>query len=241
MFYTNGKMRKRIGAGIGILFLLAAGVLIAQSAGLDDGAQFGTVPAELLRPRRDEPLRLPTDTVIGPMGPGRASAETYAFARSVAAALVSGNPNAQILSSVDSLFLEEFLAALEVVEPRSFRLGSGENIPDGSVSFLARFIGRDMGITGELFVRQVERRIPLPPDPVAAPPPAPPADANGDGADADDYEGEEPPAPPEPEQRFATETVWVFDDLILESPRTREEENLYARPAFDVPSYHRLF
>ena len=229
------------------IFLIAAGVLLAQATGSEGDAHFGTVPMELLRPRRDEAPRHPADMVIGPLGPGRASAEKYEFAGRVAAALLAGNMEAQILSSVHRLFLEDYMAALGAVNPRAFRMGSGQESPDGSVSFLVRFIGRDHGITGALFVRQVERQIHLPPEPAAAQnagnpegETSPSAYAHFEtGEDTDGFEedgaGHEPPA------RIAIERVLVFDDLILEPARSREEENLEARQRFGSSAYRRLF
>jgi len=226
MFYTGSKMRKRK-IGTATLFLLLAGFLFAQTgSGADDVLQRGSIPEELLRPRREEPLRYPVDMVIGPLGPGRASRETYEFARRVAAALLAGDTNAQILASVNRVFLEGYMAALNVVHPRSFRLGGGQNSPDGSTSFLVRFIGRDHGITGELFVRLEERQIAAP-----APPPASPYES---------YYGEEEPPPAPPPAPVRVERVWVFDDLVLESPRSREEENR-ERQRFAPSIYHRLF
>ena len=332
MFYTGSKMRAQIKA---LPLLLAAAAVFSPGAAADD-AGFGTVPMELLRPRRDEPLRYPVDTVIGPLGPGRASRASYEFAGRVAAALLAGNPAAPILSSVDRVFVEDFMAALDAVHPRSFRLGSGEETPDGFVSFLVRFVGRDHGITGELFIRQDERRLPSPP--AAAAPPDSGADGEGAAGDAvaggigaagdagaagigaaedgggaggagaagigaagdgggagvagigaagdggagvagigavgdaggagvgaaaggaGDSEaalhggegaGEEAaaglegateealahaPLPPPP-----VELVWVFDDLVLEAPRSREEENQQSRQQFGLSIYHRLF
>jgi hypothetical protein len=167
----------------------------------------------LLRPRREEAPRYPVDTVIGPIGQGRASAEAYGLARRVAAALLAGNMNAPVLSSVNKVFLEGYMSALNVVNPRYFRLGSGREEPDGSVSFLVRFAGREQGITGELFIRAEER--------VTNPPP--------------------PPVTEETEQAPIVEKRWIFEDLILESPRSREEEIIENRQRFDFSPYERFF
>ncbi|MCL2193806.1 MAG: hypothetical protein FWB78_10475, partial [Treponema sp.] len=145
-----------------ILLPIAASVLFAQ-AETEGATQHGLIPQELLRPRRQESPRYPVDIVIGPLGQGRASRETYLFARSVADALLAGNPDASVLSAMNRVFLEDYMATLDIVNPRSFRLGSGQENPDGSVSFLVRFIGRDHGVTGELFVRREERRLAPPP------------------------------------------------------------------------------
>jgi len=218
--------------GIAILFLLAAGTFFAQTES-EEAEPGGFIPEELLRPRREEVLRYPVDIVIGPLGPGRASRETYEFARRVAAALLAGDINAPILSSVNRVFLEGYMATMEVVNPRSFRIGSGQETIDGSVSFLVRFIGREHGMTGELFVRQEERRAAPPPQPAAAELPGYPGEGDETGMIA--YEEETPPA------AIPVELVWVFDDLVLESPRSREEENQESRQRFQFSTYHRLF
>jgi len=242
MFYTNGRMcNNKLKAAI--LFLLTAGVLFAQAES-GNTAPLGFVPEELLRPRREEALRHPVDIVIGPLGPGRASRESYEFARRVASAFLAGDVDAPILSTVNRLFLDGYMAVLDLVNPRSFRIGSGQESPDGSVSFLIRFIGRDHGITGELFVRQEERRPPPPPQAAVVP-----ADPAEDGAglmaylDGELAEEEEapPPIPPAPAVYVPAELVWVFDDLVLESPRSREEENQESRQQFGFSIYHRLF
>jgi len=244
MFYTDGRMHKRktrmavLPPALAGLFLLMAGALFAQT-GSDDAAFWGSIPEELLRPRRNEAPRYPVDTVIGPLGPGRASRETYEFARRVAAALLAGNMDAPILASVNRMFLEGYMAALNVVNPRAFRLGGGQESPDGSVSFLVRFVGREHGVTGELFVRFVERQVPVP----QAPPAAPPDDTEGETDPAYPAEGliEEQAPQPAPPVQTRTERTWIFDDLVLESPRSREEENQENRQRFGFSTYHRLF
>jgi len=185
-------------------------VFISNSAfsQTNDFPQRGSIPEELLRPHRDEAPRYPIDTVIGPIGQGTASVEAYGLARRIAAALLAGDINARALSSVKKVFLEGFVNALSVVNPRYFRLGSGREEPDGSVSFLVRFAGRDQGITGELYIRLEEQTTnPSPPE----------------------------HAPPIIEKR------WVFEDLILEPPRTREEETLENRQRYDFSPYERFF
>jgi len=119
----------------------------------------GSIPAELLRPARGETPRYPIDIVIGELGRGNASAAAYSFADSVGTGLISGQMDHQALSSINSNTRENYLSALSRINPASFRIGSGRNEPDGSVSFLVRFIGRDRYITGELYIRYVTRQI----------------------------------------------------------------------------------
>lgn len=225
----------------------------------------GSIPEELFRPRRDEAPRYPVDTVIGPLGQGRAPREAYEAAKSAAGALLQGSLNAPILSTVNSVFLEGCMSALNGISPRTFRLGGGREEPDGSVSFLVRFAGRDEGITGELFVRLEERR-------GAAAPAGGAAGKSAEEGDADTEEDGGQPEPegtgaraemteadvdPEAEQGVQTvpavsavpampavppvERVWVFEDLILEAARSREEENRDSRHRYDFPPYERFF
>jgi len=209
-----------------LLLVFFAGSAFSQTNEL---FQRGSIPEELLRPRRDEALRYPVDTVIGPIGQGSAPVEAYGLARRVAAALLTGDINARALSSVKRVFLEGYMDALNVVNPRYFRLGGGREEPDGSVSFLVRFAGRDQGIIGELFIRAEER--------VTNPPPPTPAVKPETETVEETAKGE----PAQPAYVPIIEKRWIFEDLILEVPRTREEEILENRQRYDFSPYERFF
>ena len=225
------KQRIGIAVLLTIIFLSAAdGILSQETETADEPVQRGSIPEELLRPRRGEAPRYPIDTVIGELGQGRATEAAYLFARRVAAALLDGNTGAPSLSAVNKIFVEGWIGAINNVNPRVFRMGSGRQEPDGSFSFLIRFIGRDEGITGELFVRLAERRIPA----------QPPAETKKDEETDDDSEQEEDEtvqAPPPP----AVERIWVFEDLILEEPRSREDEIKETKHRYDFSPYERFF
>jgi len=194
--------------------------------------QRGSIPEELLRPRREEAPRYPIDTVIGTLGQGRAPREAYEIAQKAAAAFLAGNMNAPVFSSVNKVFLEGCMNKLETVSPRSFRLGGGREEPDGSYSFLVRFVGREQGITGELFIRFEERR----------PKPPPPADNTElDPKDKDDSADNRIEVKQIPLNNIPAERVWIFEDLILEEARSREVENRENRHRFDFPPYERIF
>ncbi|MDR2717957.1 MAG: hypothetical protein LBB89_07835 [Treponema sp.] len=241
--------------------MLAAVYIFPQ----DEVIQRGSIPEELLRPRRDEAPRYPIDTVIGAIGQGQASTEAYAIARRTAAALLAGNMNVSVLSSVNKAFLEDCMTKLKSINPQSFRLGSGREEPDGSSSFLVRFVGREEGITGELFVRLEERRPkPEPPPPVKEADINPadsesadfqstdlqPADIqseNGNNAAAQATQAAAEPAAQAAEPvpaapiNISAERVWFFEDLILEEPRSREAENRESRHRFDFSPYERFY
>ena len=193
-----------------LLFIFSISTAFSQT---DELLQRGSIPQELLRPRREEAPRYPVDTVIGPIGQGKAPVEAYGLARRVAAALLAGNINAPVLSPVDKVFLDGCMSALNAVNPRFFRLGGGREEPDGSVSFLVRFAGREQGITGELFIRAEERIT---------------------------QSGEETEQAP-PSRAPIVEKRWIFEDLILESPRSREEEIIENRQRYDFSPYERFF
>jgi hypothetical protein len=166
------------------------------------------------------------DTVIGSLGRGEAPEGAYLFAREVAAALAAGNLNAPSLKAMDSVSLESFVSALNTISPRSYRLGSGREEPDGAVSFLIRFLGRERGITGELYVRPAgDRRIEVVRQPAATGP-------AGDSEDAGQTETAGPA------QVTLDPVEWQFEDLILEEAREREAEDTHR---FDFPPYERFF
>jgi len=224
------------------LFLLITVPVFPQN----ETTERNSIPQELLRPRRGEAPRYPIDMVIGAFGQGDASPGAYEVARKTAAALLAGNMSVPVLSSVNKVFLEGCMTKLKSINPLSFRLGSGREEPDGSFSFLVRFIGRDEGITGELYVRPQERR-----PQSATPPPVKettpePADFQPEGVESAEqkYENENNTAA-EPAQvqpvNIPAERIWFFEDLILEEPRSREEENKESRHRFDFSPYERFY
>ena len=205
----------------------------------------GSIPEDLLRPRRDEAPRYPIDTVIGELGRGRASPEAYEIARKTAAALLAGNMSAPVLSSVDKVFLEDCMTKLKSINPQFFRLGGGQEEPDGSFSFLVRFSGREEGITGELFVRLDKQRPPPVPSQPARESNTPSTEP--ESAQSTTEENSDTTAPQKtepaavPPQNVSAEKVWFFEDLILEEPRSREAENTENRHRFDFSPYERFF
>lgn len=133
-----------------VLFFFVPALFFAQNG---ESLDRGSIPEELLRPGRGEAPRYPVDTVIGELGRGQASYDAYVFAQSVGEGLLQGRANHPSLAAINSVMLESYLSALDPVIARFFRIGSGREEPDGAVSFLIRFIGREESITGELFIR----------------------------------------------------------------------------------------
>jgi hypothetical protein len=145
-------------------FLLSLSLWFPVSGGAqepppqDDGFGAGTIPDVLRIPRHGEAPRYPKDAVIGELGRGRAPEEAYRYARlcleALLAALPSGNREAAPLLKEDKALVARLFEELEPIEPRQFRLGGGREEDDGTVSFLVRFLGREKGKAGELFLLQ---------------------------------------------------------------------------------------
>lgn len=196
------------------------------------GAQ-SSIPDELLRPKRGESPRYPIDTVIGELGRGAAPDAAYSFANSIATGFLSLNMENPALASVNSVLRESYFSILETIEPRSFRIGGGRTEPDGAVSFLIRFIGKEKGITGELFLRAETAQTVLSMLPFLA------SEDDDAGYPGDEVNSEE-------EAEAVIVKSWKFDELILEEARNREDEEKDAatqleRQRFDFSPYERFF
>jgi len=137
-----------------LLFISNFAIVQGQTSNISRGS----IPDELLRPKRGEAPRYPIDTVIGELGKGSASDPAFSFANYIGTAFLSGKKDNPALASIDSTVKENLLSALEAVAPVSFRIGGGREEVDGAISFLVRFIGKDKGITGELYIRYVTRQ-----------------------------------------------------------------------------------
>jgi len=225
---------------------------LAFSQGQSTYYNRGSIPEELLRPKRGEAERFPIDTVIGELGQGSASSEAYSFARSIASGFMSGEMGHPNLAKIHSASRESYLSALEAVRPLNYRIGGGREEPDGAISFMVRYIGRDHAITGELFVRYVtthtEREIRNE---------AKPAETNieetEDSALVENVELaeiSEATEAIEEEAEIVQEEVkvevvsassWEFDDLILEEAKSREAEQREGIQRFDFSPYERFF
>ena len=151
--------QKVLGAGILLLFgmLVFAQTNMPQSDEISGAAVSGIAampPLELLRPRYGEEPRFPQDFVIGTLGRGNASEESYRYALLLTGGLAAGNGIVQGVHFPEQkrLSIVQNLSGLGMV--RSWRVGGGRIEPDGSVSFLIRFLGRERSITGELYLRQ---------------------------------------------------------------------------------------
>jgi hypothetical protein len=91
--------------------------------------------------------------VIGSLLRGDVPDGARRFAADVMAAFTAGNRDAPSLSRLGSAARDQVFSALGAVEPRRYRIGEGREEADGSFSFLVRFLGRELGIAGELYLR----------------------------------------------------------------------------------------
>lgn len=188
-----------------------------------------TIPEALRRPRRGEAGRYPVDTVIGPLGAGDAGEDAYRFAGDLLRALTAGNRGAPALSTVESGTLDTILEDLQVINPASCRLGGGRKEADGAVSFLVRFIGREKGISGELYIRADDDGTAAEDEPAGEISPVREDERPGDGS----------PAADGGERNAGKAAVWRFDDLVLEEPGDRGAPASEGR--FDFVPYERFF
>ena len=205
-----------------IIFAIAFFSLGLVLSMADQGESYsrGSIPGDLLRPRAGEAPRFPIDTVIGELGQGKASAAAFSFARSLMEGFTSGNAAHRGLAPVNAAMRENYLSVLKSIQPANYRLGGGREEPDGSTSFLVRFIGSEWAITGELFVRYVTRQVEEVTEVTTM------------------VDGEEVK---EKVVNIKTVGNWTFDDLILEEAKRRDEEHRGAVQRFDFSPYERFF
>ena len=226
------------------LFLTIAGTASAQ------GTQNyrGSIPMELLRPGKGEALRYPIDTIIGQLGQGTATDAAFSFANWVAAGLLSGRMNHPALESINSVVREGYLSTIGSVEPRFYRLGSGRQEPDGSTSFLVRFVGREQAITAEMYIRHVTMRVPQETSPETV---AEILETAEETVAAEEAENIQPLQPPH-EETAAEETEniqslqpttssWALEDLLLDEVKSREQEQRSSMHRIDYVPYERFF
>jgi hypothetical protein len=196
-YYMRMVIRSRLNGARAACLLLGLSFFSHLIPAQDAYANFVPVPGDLRRPERGEAPRYPEDLVIGELGQGEAPLGAYQFAQELLSALVSGRNTAAVVQRSSAFIGESVFEELRNINTRSYRIGGGRYEPDGSVSFLVRFIGRTESIIGELFVRYETPR-----------PTAAVEDAEEDEEDEEDAA----PAPPAPQEGAR----WLLDDLMLE-------------------------
>ena len=212
------------------------------------GADTGVVPIPnaLRRPERSEAPRYPQDFVIGELGQGTAPLGAYQLARELLAALATTGSTNPILRQYPSIITESVIQEIRGINIRNYRIGGGRTEPDGSVSFIVRFLGREDSITGELFIRSEVPRAPvIIPELTASTEETAATESteNTEGAGgAEDTEGEEETATTEtaaPEPARQEVARWVLDDLVLEEKRPIS--GITDEYRFDFSPYERFF
>ena len=141
--------------GFLLVFCLLFTAQTRRSNDTSNPGGISSLPPELLRPRYGEEPRFPQDYVIGALGRGDASEESYRYARQIAAGLASGNGRTEGVEFSEQKRLS-VLRTIAGLGTRSWRVGGGRVEPDGSVSYLIRFLGRENSVTGELYLRREE-------------------------------------------------------------------------------------
>jgi hypothetical protein len=113
-----------------------------------------SIPPQALRPAPDASLIYARDVVIGDMGQGTAPDGSYPVAREALDALLKSQKATGLLKNVASSRLSQISSAFEEAKPTSWRIGGGKVQDDGSVSFLFRFLGPGLGVSGEIYLVQ---------------------------------------------------------------------------------------
>jgi hypothetical protein len=149
-------MKTRNGTYIRLLLpvlLLTTNLIFGQNG---EAPSFsGVVPETLVRPSRETTEWIyPIDAVIGQLGDGEVSVAANAYARGVLRDLMRRNDNADTLKGLGPDMLNEAMTKTDEIKPLKVRMGGGRDEPDGSVSFLFRFIGSEKELSGELYIRE---------------------------------------------------------------------------------------
>ena len=223
--------QKVLYAGVATAFCI---LLVAQSDGSDYSSRsggYGLLPPELLRPQYGEEPVFPQDYVIGKLGRCDASEESYRYARLITAGLAAGNGKADGVQFPEQKRLSA-LKSIAGIGTRSWRVGGGRVEPDGSYSFLVRFLGREKSITGELYLRNDLSVY---------------AEADEDEAKEEAEATAEVQAEIQKEIKIEAgkeagenERFWRVDDILLELPRGLAEGK-FSPSGTDMTPYERFF
>jgi hypothetical protein len=114
------------------------------------------VPEAIRRPQQGEAPHFPEDSIIGKLGAGEASADSYQFAQKLLQDLLREESRQETLSALPPEESERIYNIFEEINPNKVRIGGGRKEPDESVSFLLRFMGSVKWSGGELYIRQNE-------------------------------------------------------------------------------------
>jgi hypothetical protein len=196
-----------------------------------------SLPREVLRPQYGEDPHFPKDYVIGELGRGDATEESYQLARDIVASLAAGD------GKIDrAVFPEQKrLAAvnrIKAVGARSWRVGGGRAEGAGGYSFLIRFLGRERSITGELYLQWEEPKPVVVQEPAATDAPAETAaaeTAEADSAAAETDTAAEAGGAASEAENAATGPESAVEETAIAETKTTEAENVQAEPGAVAP------
>ncbi len=114
------------------------------------------VPEQVRRPQQGESPRYPADSIIGALGPGEAPPASYRFVQGALRSLLQKGSRQAALENLPPEETERVIGILNEISPEKIRIGGGREEPDGSISYLLRFIGKTQWAGGEVYVRQTE-------------------------------------------------------------------------------------
>ena len=222
------------------LFVLAPEICPQETGTAGRRPAADTIPETLRRPERSEAPRYPIDIVIGELGRGEAPDGAYQFAKDLLSALTAGTKDAQVLQDTGGIITESLREEIDSIEPRAYRLGGGRIEPDGCVSFLVRFLGQELSISGELFLRRAEQASPKGTDLQSSVDSQGPLDPEGSAEDFPaSLENEVVPEPIVSSAAGSGGEKWLLDDLILEETRILSEIRDSYR--YDFSPYERFY
>ena len=217
------------------IVILFCFLLVAQTANsnrAENPMGVSALPPELLRPRYGESPHFPQDYVIGTLGRCDASEESYRYARLIVAGLAAGNGKAEGVVFPEQKRLS-VLKSISGLGTRSWRVGGGRVEPDGSVSYLIRFLGRENSVTGELYLRReeikTEQEI------------KPEQEIKQETEIKPETENEvKEEAKKDDERREETTVSWRVDDILLENPHSLYGGK-YSPGGTEMTAYERFF
>jgi len=224
-----------------LIFCLCLIIFFPSLASSQSTIYRGSIPEEFFCPKRGEAPRYPIDIVIGELGRGSASLGSFTFANSIINGFLSGKTEHIALSSIDSDLRENYLSALDVIDPVSVRIGGGRDEIDGAVSFLVRFLGKDSAITGELYVRYVTKQVPVDQpqsndnESAVVVETAAEPEKSQDATDSEEAEVIQKPV------RTVSVGSWVFEELLLDEAMDREIQAREILNRIDLNSYERFY
>jgi hypothetical protein len=115
-----------------------------------------SVPEAIRRPTGGEAPRPPRDVYIGELGRGGMPADCYRAATRALSALLEQKTEQTYYPGLAKGVQEATLDKLKEISARKYRIGGGREEPDGSYSYLFRYLGSPGNAAGEIYLRKSE-------------------------------------------------------------------------------------